>query len=234
MAYDMRRDTGRTKLAVGNVVLLGAAAIVVAVLVIRNKSAELGQDPAAAAATPPANVSTFSTRPASVPPGRASSTAGKSGAGAGAKSGVANGATAVPTPLLGPDGKPVPTPVDVSAAASTPTVTPVVNARVYDATSKDVTPAVLVTPLVYSPLPTGVRRESLAGAIQVRITEAGTVDTVKYTLVPKSVGEAGFITWALSIAKTWHYEPAMKDGQPVMYQVLVPISVFIREGGDAR
>jgi hypothetical protein len=228
VAYDLRQGTGQTKWPAGIVFLLGAAGIVVAVLVIRNRSAELGQDAAAASATPPAGVATFSTRPAPVAPGRSATAAGKSGGSAASNASPAIAAPPVPAPLLGPDGKPLPTPVNASAVASTPTATPAMNARVYDATSKDVTPAVLVTPLVYSPLPTGVRKESLAGAIQVRITQSGSVDTVKYTLVPKSVGEAGFITWALSIAKTWHYEPAMKDGQPVRYQVLVPISVFIR------
>ena len=70
------------------------------------------------------------------------------------------------------------------------------------------------------------QRSSPEPAVLILVNETGTVDTVKATFTPTSVGDNLLMTNALSVAKTWKFRPAEKDGHPVKYQVIMPLSVF--------
>jgi hypothetical protein len=96
----------------------------------------------------------------------------------------------------------------------------------YDATDVDVRAPTLLTPLVHVPLPDESPRESVPAAIEVVVNEAGTVDSVKATTLPRTIGETLMVLNSLSIAKTWRFQPAVKDGQPVKYRLLVPLDKF--------
>jgi outer membrane biosynthesis protein TonB len=96
----------------------------------------------------------------------------------------------------------------------------------YDARSAGVTAPKLLTPQVYRPFEPAAPRSASGPAILIVVNEDGTVDTVKATFVPTTVGDNMLMTNALSVAKTWKFRPAEKDGLPVKYQLIVPLSVF--------
>jgi hypothetical protein len=100
--------------------------------------------------------------------------------------------------------------------------------RQYDKTNAEVTAPVLLTPLSHVPLPPEIRREASSTdvAIQVTINEEGTVDIVKASVSPRTLGESILVYNGLSIAKTWRFHPASRNGLPVKYRLLVPLSMF--------
>lgn len=100
--------------------------------------------------------------------------------------------------------------------------------RQYDKTNAEVAAPVLLTPLSHVPLPPEIRREASSTdvAIQVMVNEEGTVDIVKATVSPRTLGESILVYNGLSIAKTWRFRPASKNGLPVKYRLLVPLSMF--------
>lgn len=95
----------------------------------------------------------------------------------------------------------------------------------YNATDPGVTPPVLLSPLVPRSL-SQARPNAPAGDVRILINPDGTVESVRATVDPKTMGEAIIITNALSMAKTWRFQPATKDGKPVRYSLMVPLSRF--------
>jgi hypothetical protein len=80
----------------------------------------------------------------------------------------------------------------------------------------EIEPPVLIDPVR---LPAAVRfaEEGSAGAMEVMVTEGGTVERVRF-LAP-----SGRMTdmMLLSAAKTWIFLPATRDGRPVPYRVVL-------------
>ena len=61
----------------------------------------------------------------------------------------------------------------------------------------------------------------LLAVVQRPLKGHGEVERVKLLSPPRSVHES----MILSAIKTWRFRPAMKDGQPVRYRRLIPISL---------
>jgi hypothetical protein len=112
----------------------------------------------------------------------------------------------------------------VSAAPGAPLESVTVGPT-YDASDSSVTAPVLLSPLVPRSL-AQARPNAPAGDVRILINEGGTVESVRATVDPKTMGEAIIITNALSMAKTWRFQPATKDGKPVRYSLMVPLSRF--------
>ena len=95
----------------------------------------------------------------------------------------------------------------------------------YDATDADVTMPVLLSPLV--PRPIGrPRPEAPPGFVRILISEDGTVESARATVDPRTMGELIIITNALSMAKTWRFQPAMKNGKAVRYSLMISLNRF--------
>jgi hypothetical protein len=95
----------------------------------------------------------------------------------------------------------------------------------YDASNTDVTPPVLLSPIVPKPL-AQPRPNAPEGFARILVNERGAVESVRATVDPKTMSEAIIITNALSQAKTWSFQPAMKDGKAVRYLLMIPLSRF--------
>jgi hypothetical protein len=92
-----------------------------------------------------------------------------------------------------------------------------VDARIYSETDSDVAPPVATYPRLPSILPAGTEPRDLA-VIELVIAPSGRVDTVKLRRAPTSISDSMLLTMSLSAAKTWRFDPATKDGQPVRYR----------------
>ena len=99
-----------------------------------------------------------------------------------------------------------------------PAVDPLLSAAVFDSRDVNVTPPVTLR----LRLPTlGENDLAQAGVVETIVSASGEVEKVKLVSPPQSVHEA----MILSAIKTWRFQPAMKDGQPVRYRHLIPISL---------
>lgn len=93
---------------------------------------------------------------------------------------------------------------------------------VYSANDAEVVPPRLEIMQSVSPAPV----EEDPGApitIEVVVSETGTVDSVKSTVIPDTLGKSIWMTNSLSVVKTWQFRPASKDGQPVKYRLFLPL-----------
>jgi hypothetical protein len=95
----------------------------------------------------------------------------------------------------------------------------------YDASDADVTTPVLLSPLVPRSI-AQPRPDAPPGFVRILINEDGSVESVRATVDPKTMGELIIITNALSMAKTWRFQPAIKDGKPVRYSLMISLSRF--------
>ena len=95
----------------------------------------------------------------------------------------------------------------------------------YDVSNPDVTPPVLLTPVVPRSI-AQPRADAPSGAVRIVVNDDGTVASVRATVDPKTISDAILITNAVSQAKTWRFKPAFKHGKPVRYAVLIPLSRF--------
>ena len=94
---------------------------------------------------------------------------------------------------------------------------------IYSAESEAVSPPVGVRPQLPSELPSNVSVEQLS-RIDLIVSPAGTVESVKLVGTPHSVHDS----MLLSAAKTWQFQPALKDGVPVRYRKTVWIALQYR------
>ena len=124
----------------------------------------------------------------------------------------ARGATVTPEPPRPPEV----VAVDSHSGDRGPDIT-------YSPRDVDVTPPTPVPPQRLGPIPLGVAGADLV-TIEVLVNERGTVDAVKAVAPPRTLGESLFVTIGLSAAKSWSFQPALKDGQPVRYRTFVPIT----------
>lgn len=223
MALDQRQKESGRPIWIGGVILI-AAVVATAVWLKRPRAGDVQTD-----APPPAGVSRFSTPSKSASPARAGTpdpagrSRGPASAGSGGERALSapvtrgganekSGASALTPPLSEPRA----TAAGSGEAATTPT---------YDVTNVDVTAPKLLTPIVSTSAPAEPRLAASA-AIQIIVNEDGTVDSAKATFTPTTIGETLLINNALSAAKTWRFDPAIKDGHPVKYRLLVPFRVF--------
>jgi hypothetical protein len=59
--------------------------------------------------------------------------------------------------------------------------------------------------------------------VEIVVSEDGTVDSVKSTALPDTLGQSIWMTNSLSAVKTWKFQPALKDGRPVKYRFFLPL-----------
>jgi hypothetical protein len=85
--------------------------------------------------------------------------------------------------------------------------------RIFSADSQGVSPPIGVRPQLPRELPANLKPEQLT-RLEVVVSEAGTVDSVKLLGAPRTVHDFMF----LSAAKAWLFQPALKDGNPVRYR----------------
>lgn len=105
------------------------------------------------------------------------------------------------------------TPGAVSSPPETPDVLPAPVATVYSAADPLVVPPELIRPLFPRSPPPGVRAEDLP-EVEVLVSATGDVETVRLL----SAGTGLRPTMMLSAIKTWVFQPATRDGQPVRYR----------------
>jgi hypothetical protein len=95
---------------------------------------------------------------------------------------------------------------------------------IYSGHDKDVVPP---TPILagrragLAPSSPGIRLDTLV--IAVVVDEDGRARSVNAINRPQNVGEAMLLTSALAAIKQWEFDPALKDGVPVRYRLIVPL-----------
>ena len=99
-----------------------------------------------------------------------------------------------------------------------PAVEPLPSAAIFDSSDVNVTPPVTLRIRLPSLGEDGLAQ---AGVVETIVSASGEVEKVKLVSPPQSVHEA----MILSAIKTWRFQPALKDGQPVRYRHLIPISL---------
>jgi protein TonB len=91
---------------------------------------------------------------------------------------------------------------------------------VYTSADTDVTPAALLRTHLPSQPPTSVLPDDV-GTLELTVTETGTVEHVKLISASSRYQERMLI----SAAKTWRFQPAMKNGRPVRFRARVRITI---------
>lgn len=106
------------------------------------------------------------------------------------------------------------------ASTAPPAVRPArVDTALYSAADAAVVPPALVRPRLPTRPSTGTREQDLP-QVEVLVSPAGEVESVKLLTQPASVASA----MMLSAIKTWRFEPAVHDGQPVRYRLLLRLT----------
>jgi len=113
-------------------------------------------------------------------------------------------ATEIPAPSSSPAASP--------ASAAAPGLDP---GTVYSLLDPDVTPPVPIDRQLLDSPPSG---SELSVALDVVVDETGRVQSATPVRRPGNMREAMFVTMSLSAAKTWRFQPAQKNGQPVKYR----------------
>jgi len=99
-----------------------------------------------------------------------------------------------------------------------------VDSTVYGLADRNVEPPIAVLPQQLGSLPAGARREDYY-TIEVVVNEQGRVDSARVTETPLELGDTIVVTMSLSAVKSWLFLPATKDGKPVRYRKLIPVSL---------
>lgn len=103
---------------------------------------------------------------------------------------------------------------------------------IYSGQDKDVVPP---TPILarrnagLAPSSPGIRHDTLV--IAVVVDEQGRAQTVSAINRPQNVAETMLLTSALAAVKQWEFDPALKDGVPVRYRLIIPLA---KVTGSAR
>jgi hypothetical protein len=100
----------------------------------------------------------------------------------------------------------------------------VVDSVMYSANDKDVEPPVVLYPQQLGRLPLALRRDEMA-FVEVILNEEGKVLRAKALESPATLDESMVLTMSLSAAKSWRFQPARKDGHPVKYRYVLPVSL---------
>ena len=145
---------------------------------------------------------------------------GKEAGGAGATSQI----SALASQIAAFDLKQPPAGLLISAAPIEPPAGPdtvvdgmLASSRIYTEKDSEVSAPVAVYPQLPSTLPPDTPKGALA-VIDLVIDDSGRVETVKLRDAPTTMADAMVLTMGLSAAKTWRFQPALKDGRPVRYR----------------
>lgn len=113
-------------------------------------------------------------------------------------------------------------PAVVTNASTTLGPDPLLTAVVFDTTDVNVMPPVTLNRR-FPPIPAGryETRRNNEGLVEAVVSATGEVETVKLLYPPNTVHES----MILSAIKTWQFQPAVKDGRPVRYRQLIPVTV---------
>jgi hypothetical protein len=110
-----------------------------------------------------------------------------------------------------------PAPAALSRRFSTPATT-------FSASDLDVVPPVPDTSQILWRMPASSRAADLV-AIEIVVNEHGAVESVKAIDRTNNIADAFALTMSLSAAKSWHFHPALKDGLPVKYRQIIPLTM---------
>jgi TonB family protein len=91
---------------------------------------------------------------------------------------------------------------------------------VYSAGAENVEPAVLIRPHLPSRPPSNVTSEQI-GILEIVVSASGAVEQVRLISTSNRYHDRMIV----AAAKAWHFEPAMKDGQPVRYRTQIRITL---------
>src|SRR5262249_47562012 len=100
----------------------------------------------------------------------------------------------------------------------------VIDSTVYSVADMNVEPPIAILPQQLGSLPAGARREDYY-MIEVVLNEQGAVESARVTEAPLELGDTVVVTMSLSAVKAWQFLPALKDGRPVRYRKLIPVSL---------
>jgi protein TonB len=110
------------------------------------------------------------------------------------------------------------TPAEPEIIAPAVTATP--DPTVYTSDDADVTPAALLRPHLPSQPPASLPGADV-GTLELMVTETGRVAHVKLVSTSSRYQERMLV----AAAKTWRFQPAMKNGQPVRFRARIRITV---------
>jgi hypothetical protein len=132
-----------------------------------------------------------------------------------AAEGITRPAATAPQPNRLGGAAPAATPSAPAAATPAPeAAAAVVDRTIYSAEDRDVAPPQTSEDL---PAPTFTRWTTRTNAIEVIVSETGMVERVRMVTPPQRMPDI----LVLSRAKVWKFTPAMKDGKPVRYRLLL-------------
>jgi hypothetical protein len=139
-----------------------------------------------------------------------------------ARNSVQRATAAVARPVAAPQqldrddaSAPIATAIEVPAAApATAPAVAVVDDTIYSAADRDVIPPQTDEKL---PGPTISSWTTRMNAMEVIVSQTGAVERVRLVTPPQRMPDM----FALSRAKVWTFRPAMKDGRPVRYRLLL-------------
>jgi outer membrane biosynthesis protein TonB len=100
-------------------------------------------------------------------------------------------------------------------AASGTEVTQLVDQAIYTRANADVRPPRLVSEQLPTPAIGGWTTRT--NAIEVLVSQDGTVEHARFVAAPQRMPD----TFVLSRAKMWKFTPALKDGEPVRYRLVL-------------
>lgn len=112
----------------------------------------------------------------------------------------------------------------VTSSNGPPTAT--TNAEIYDTASAGVKAPLLITPGANTPLLTGLRHPAGTPGIEIIINADGFVGSVRAVTKPASLAESLEYHNGLSVAKSWQFQPAERDGQPVRFKIFMPLAIL--------
>ena len=125
---------------------------------------------------------------------------------------------AVNPPQLDRAGAAAPITTTIEAPAAAPPASQataaVVDDTIYSAADRDVIPPQTEEKL---PGPTISSWNTRTNAMEVIVSQTGAVERVRLVTPPQRMPDM----FALSRAKVWMFKPAMKDGRPVRYRLLL-------------
>jgi hypothetical protein len=96
---------------------------------------------------------------------------------------------------------------------------PLLQAFIYSAADPDVHAPTLLRPQLPKKRPEGLPKDE-AGSLELLVLENGTVEEAR--LIPASNRLQDRLL--ISASKAWQFRPAEKNGRPVRYRILVPIT----------
>jgi hypothetical protein len=96
--------------------------------------------------------------------------------------------------------------------------------RIYTIADRDVTPPALTASQQLFRIPASSRPEDMM-RVEVIVDEQGNVESAKSVDAPSSLSDAQAVAMSLSAAKSWHFRPALREGRPVRYRQVVPVTI---------